>query len=246
MRASRIEFRLRMLIQVVIVFIGFWAPWTGSLDLSRRFSTLAWLALELSRTGVLRFPHAAVAVMLAGALVAGLGAVLRVWGAACLGYGVVHHAEMQAGPVMAAGPYRHVRNPLYIGGWCMMAAVSLLMPPSGALFTLVLVTLFYLRLILGEEAFLASRLGEPYEAYRRAVPRLLPRLRASLPPAAAQPRWGIALLTEINAIGIFVTLACLSWSYDNLLMIKALVVSFGLSLVVRALMPREPRPGNAA
>ena len=50
--------------------------------------------------------------------------------------------EMQAGAVMADGPYRFMRNPLYGGGWCMMIAVSLLMPPSGALFTMVLITVF--------------------------------------------------------------------------------------------------------
>jgi len=31
----------------------------------------------------------------------------------------------------------------------------------------------------------------------------------------------------------------LSWRYDNLLMIKAILISFGLSLVVRALIPGE-------
>jgi hypothetical protein len=42
----------------------------------------------------------------------------------------------------------------------------------------------------------------------------------------------------LNPIGIFVIMAVLSWSYDNLLMIKALLIVFGLSLIVRALMPR--------
>ncbi len=239
MRASSIEFRLRMFIQIVIVFVGFWAPWVGSLDLGRRVSTLEWLALQISRIGIVRFTLAAPIVIVAGALAAGLGALLRVWGAAYLGYGVVHHGQMQAGRVMAAGPYRFVRNPLYLGGWFMMASISLLMPPTGALFTMVLVTVFYLRLILGEEAFLAARLGEPYREYLREVPRLLPRLRSRLSRAAVQPRWIVALVTEVNAIGIFVVLAGLAWTYDNLLMIKAVLISFGISLVVRALMPRQ-------
>ena len=99
--------------------------------------------------------------------------------------------------------------------------------------------MFYLRLILGEEAFLTAQHGEPYRDYLRTVPRLIPRLRSELPRAAAQPHWLIALVTEINPIGIFIILAVLSWSYDNLLMIKAVLISFGISLVVRALMPRE-------
>ena len=67
------------------------------------------------------------------------------------------------------------------------------MTPSGALFTIVLITIFYLRLILGEEAFLGKQLGQPYQEYLRAVPRLLPRLRASLPAAGNKPHWLIAI-----------------------------------------------------
>lgn len=246
MRASAIEFRLRMWIQVVIVFLGFWAPWIGALDLSRRISTLEWLALEISRTGLLRFTSSTPFVILLCTLIAAMGAVLRVWGAAYLGYGTVHHAEMQAGSVMAAGPYRYMRNPLYLGGLCMMAAMAFLMPPTGALFVMVLVSVFYLRLILGEEAFLSARLSEPYQQYLRAVPRIVPRLHAALPSAPAKPNWPIAVLTEINAIGIFLAIAILSWTYNNLLMIKAVLVSFGVSLVVRALMPGSKTKTEAA
>jgi protein-S-isoprenylcysteine O-methyltransferase Ste14 len=228
-----------MWIQIVIVVIGFWAPWIGMFDLGRRISTLEWLALEISRSGLVRFTYATPLVIVAGALAAALGALFRVWGAAYLGYTTVHHAEMQAGGVMAAGPYRHLRNPLYIGGWFMMAAISLLMPPSGALFTMVLVTVFYIYTILGEEAFLSAQLGEPYREYLRLVPRLIPRLRSRLPRPAAKPNWPVALLTEINPIGIFFTLAVLSWRYDNLLMIKAILISFGLSLVIRGFMQHE-------
>jgi len=245
MRATTIEFRLRMWIQVAIVFVGFWAPWIGAFDLGRRISTLEWLALEISRSGLTRFTYATAIVIVAGALAAALGAIFRVWGAAYLGYNTVHHGEMQAGNVMAAGPYRYVRNPLYIGGWCMMASISLLMPPTGALFTMVLITVFYFRLILGEEAFLSAQLGEPYRAYLGTVPRLFPRVSARLPQAAAQPRWLVALLTEIMSVGIFVTLALLSWRYDNLLMIRAVLICFGLSLVIRALMPLGRRTPTA-
>ncbi len=236
MKASAIEFRLRMWIQIVIVFVGFWAPWLGPLDWSGRISTLAWLAMETSRLGIASFSVATPVVNVAGALAALVGAVLRVWGAAYLGYSTVHHEEMQSGAVMAAGPFRYVRNPLYLGGWFMMLAIVLLMTPSGALFTMVLVTIFYLRLILGEEAFLATKLGEPYKEYLHAVPRLMPRLRSGLPASQAKPHWLVAVLTEINPIGIFVALAFLSWSYDNLLMLKAILASFLLSMVVRGLM----------
>ena len=88
----------------------------------------------------------------------------------------------------------------------MMAAMAFLMPPSGALVSMTLVTVFFLRLILGEEAFLTVQLGEPYRDYLRAVPRLFPRLRMILSPAASPgaSRTGLpSVLTEINPIGVF-------------------------------------------
>jgi len=236
MRASAIEFRLRMIIQIVIVFLGFWAPWLGQWDFGRRISTLEWLPLELSRLGLASFTVAAPIVIVLGALVALAGAVLRVWGAAYLGYSTVHHGDMQAGAVMADGPFRYMRNPLYLGGWFMMLAVSLLMPPSGALFTIVLISIFYLRLILGEEAFLSEHLGRSYEEYLRVVPRLVPRLRTSLAPAGNEPHWLTALFTEVMPLGIFITIAVLAWFYDQQLMLEGLLWSFLASLLARGLM----------
>ena len=124
MSVSKIGFRFRMIIQIVIVFLGFWSPWIGVFDLGRRVATLEWLALQISRMGIANFTVAAPIVIIVGALLALAGAVFRVWGAAYLGYLTVHHAEMQAGTLMAVGPYRYVRNPLYLGGWFMVAAVS--------------------------------------------------------------------------------------------------------------------------
>jgi protein-S-isoprenylcysteine O-methyltransferase Ste14 len=236
MRASAIEFRLRMVIQIVIVFFGFWAPWVGGWDFAWRISALEWLPLEISRLGLVSFTVAAPIVIVLAALAALAGAVLRVWGTAYLGYSTVHHGDMQAGAVMADGPYRYMRNPLYLGGWFMMIAVSLLMSPSGALFTVVLMTIFFLRLILGEEAFLAGQLGQPYEEYLRVVPRLLPRFRASLPPAGNKPHWLIAVATEVMPIGTFFTMAVLAWFYDQQLMLEGILWSFLASLVARGLM----------
>jgi protein-S-isoprenylcysteine O-methyltransferase Ste14 len=244
MRATALEFRLRMLILVAIAIIGVWAPWVGPWDIGRRISTIEWLALQISRIGWLSFSVATPIVIVFGALLAAVGMVLRVWGAAYLGYTTVHHADMQAGAVMAAGPYRYVRNPLYLGGWFMFAAISLLVTPSGALFIMAFAIFFQFRLILGEEAFLDGQLGEPYREYLRAVPRLIPRLHPSLPQADAEPHWLTAVLTEIMPIGTFVTLAIVSWWYDNELMLNAILLSLVVSLVVRGLM-KAPIPTGA-
>lgn len=234
----------------VVICLGFWAPWIEAFGLhagiARRISLLEWFALEISRLGLLRFTVAAPAVIVLAALVAAAAAVLRVWGTAYLGPGIVQHRHMQAAAVLAGGPYRYVRNPLYIGTWCMVAAMAFIMPPTGALFVMVVLTVFLLRLIFAEEAFLAGQLGEPYRAYLRAVPRLFPRLRTILPPTAQKPRWLRSMISELNPIGVFVTLAVFSWSYNNRLMIRAILVSFGVSLLARALIPgiRQESPAE--
>jgi protein-S-isoprenylcysteine O-methyltransferase Ste14 len=236
LKATAIEFRLRVMIQVAIVTVALWAPWVKPLDLKLRMSTLEWLALEIGRTGIATFATAVPVVIVTGALLAALGAGLRVWGAAYLGYHVVHNAQMQAGGVMAAGPYRYVRNPLYLGGGFMMTAISLLLTPSGALVLIVLTGLFYLRLILGEEAFLAAKLGDPYREYLRAVPRIVPRLRAGTPTADVQAHWLVAVFTEVMAIGAFITMAVVPWSYNNIAALQGILISFLVSMIVRGLM----------
>ncbi len=52
-----------------------------------------------------------------------------------------------------------------------------------------------------------------------------------------QPHWKQAVLSEIHPLGVFVTIAFLSWTYDEKLMWRGLLIGFGLSLVARALMP---------
>lgn len=240
MRASAIEFRLRMLINAVIIILGLWAPWIEPLGLGKRISLLEWLALQLSRLGIVPFTIATPVVIITGAIIAAIAVILRVSGAAYLGPGTVSSPEMKAGAVVANGPYRFVRNPLYLGVWFMVAALSFMMPPTSAVLAIVLIAIFLFRLILAEESFLTAKLDEPYKQYLGAVPRLIPRLRTSLPAGTNKPHWIRAMLSELTPIGVFVTLAFLSWSYDHTLMLKSVLVFFGASLIARALIPAAP------
>jgi len=237
MKATAIEFRLRVVIMVAVIWLGFWSPWIEASGIGPRIPLLEWLPLQLSRLGLLSFHAAVPVVIVLAALIAAKAAALRIWGTAYLGPATVNNFQMKAGAVLADGPYRYVRNPLYLGSWGMIAAIAFLMPPSGALSVLILLTVFLLRLTFAEEAFLTSQLGEPYRAYLRSVPRLIPRLQSTLPHTGRKPHWLRAALAEINPIGIFLIFAFLSWSYNNRLMLQAILVSFGVSLVVRALLP---------
>jgi protein-S-isoprenylcysteine O-methyltransferase Ste14 len=241
MRASALEFRFRVLIHTVLIILGFWAPWIEWLNLGRRISLLEWLALELSRLGLVSFAAATPIVIVLATLIAAFSVWLRVWGTAYLDPDIVHAASMKAGmnagEVMASGPYRYVRNPLYLGVIFMVAAMAFAMPVSGAIFALILVPLFDLRLILGEEKFLTAKLGEPYQAYLRAVPRLIPRLRTTLPTSSLPAHWLRSVFAELTPIGVFLTTAILWWLYNATLLGRAYLVSFGISLIARALFP---------
>lgn len=243
-----------MLINAAIVVLGFWAPWAKNWTeamiarggIGQRIPLLEWIALHLARLGLLPFTLATPVVIIVGAVVAGLAVLLRVSGSAYLGPSTVIHPEMQGGAVVASGPYRFVRNPLYLGLWFMVAAMALIMPPTGALLAMVLITVFLIRLAVGEEKFLSTQLGQPYRDYLLAVPRFIPRLRSSLPPTSTRPHWLRAVFSELTPIGVFVAIAFLSWSYDNRLMVKAILISFGASLIVRALMPATSQQASAA
>ena len=145
-----------MAINSVIIILGFWAPWIEAWGIGKRIPVVEWLALQLSRIGIASFSVGTTALLIIALVLALIAAALRISGAAWLGPGVVNSINMVAGRVMADGPYRFVRNPLYVGLWCMTAALAFLMPATGAIFSMALITLFMIRLTLGEEAFLSE------------------------------------------------------------------------------------------
>lgn len=242
MKATPFEFRFRIWIAMAFYVLGFWAPWLryGPIASATANST-AWLALStsLARWHWLPLEQASLVVTSLAVLCALAGAAIRVWGTSYLGTSIVHAGAMQAGGVMAGGPYRYVRNPLYLGTWLFSIGVSILMPPSGAVFFLVAHAIFYFRLILGEEDFLAKKIGAPYREYQQRVPRLVPSLRPRVASPGIRPQGLAALLAESYVVGFAVCLAVLAWRYQPELLLRCLLVCFGLSLVARALLPKE-------
>jgi protein-S-isoprenylcysteine O-methyltransferase Ste14 len=77
---------------------------------------------------------------------------------------------------VADGPYRLVRNPMYIGGFLVLAGFGLYeLSPAILLFALPWLLLAHLFVVLYEEPHLRATFGAPYEAYCRSVRRWLPR-----------------------------------------------------------------------
>ena len=237
MKATDFEFRHRFWIIMVIYILGFVAPWDAVFPLDGTGPNAhLWgmLAALLSKTGIVRIGPAFDVVLVVGILCAGTGAWLRTWGSAYLGTDVMRDAAMSGEGVVADGPYRHLRNPLYLGAWVNTLAVALLMPASGAVFTIVVLIGFQMRLILAEESFLGAKQGEAYRAYCAQVPRLMPALRPRVAASGALPRWPQAVLAEIMMWGVTLSFAVLGWRYNALLLIKCVLVWLGVSLMVRA------------
>jgi protein-S-isoprenylcysteine O-methyltransferase Ste14 len=244
MKASNFEFRFRVLILAGLYCLGFTAPWLYSRTGYRIGvpGSTAWLGLStyLARLHWLPLEQATLVVTGLAIFCAFAGAAVRVWGTAYLGSSIVQSGAMHAGQVMAAGPYRHVRNPLYIGSLLFALSVAILMPPSGALVFVVLTAIFYFRLILGEEAFLTNQLGPAYLDYCKRVPRLVPSLRPRIPAPPTNLQVLQSLMSEVLPVGYALCFAVLARRYEPGLLVQCLLVCFGLSLVAHALLPKAP------
>jgi protein-S-isoprenylcysteine O-methyltransferase Ste14 len=78
---------------------------------------------------------------------------------------------------VASGPYRLVRNPMYLGALLVVSGYGLYArSPSVLVLTVLMAVLVHLFVVFGEEPGLARRFGESYAAYCRATNRWIPRL----------------------------------------------------------------------
>jgi hypothetical protein len=145
---------------------------------------------------------------------------------------------MHGDRMLADGPYRRTRNPLYLGTLLHTLGVAILMPPSGAVFTVALLWIFEVRLALAEEPFLTARFGQPYLDYKAAVPRFLLALSPQFPAAGARPHWLLAFFSELYFPAAFIVLAIFGWSFNAQPIRQGLLISLGVWLIVRALLPR--------
>ena len=78
--------------------------------------------------------------------------------------------------LVGAGPYRFVRNPMYIGGALLLLGFGLdRQSPSIILFVPAWWLLFHLLVVFYEETALRGRFGADYLAYCRRTSRWIPR-----------------------------------------------------------------------
>jgi len=76
--------------------------------------------------------------------------------------------------LVTTGPYRHSRNPMYVAvtlmllGWALSFASETI-----AIYGVIVFIAFHLRVVYGEEPWLARTHGQSWEEYRARVPRWL-------------------------------------------------------------------------
>jgi protein-S-isoprenylcysteine O-methyltransferase Ste14 len=146
-----------------ILFFGWLALRAQSLDERLKIPLPAW-------TGI------------AGILVGATGALIVF---ACAGVFVMRGRGTPAifdppREFVAVGPYRFVRNPMYIGGFVMLMGFGLYQRSLAILlFAVAILVLFHVYVVFVEEPGLEARFGESYFAYKQTVNRWLPRLLRS-------------------------------------------------------------------
>ena len=143
-------------------------------------------------------------MLAAAALCAMLCFALRVWGSSYLRAGVVWNPEARTDSFFVAGPFRYVRNPLYLGNIFLAIGVGLMAPVAGLAVIVIGNVLLVLALAQHEEVVLEARYGERFRAYAAQVPSLLPRLFPIAAQGAAHPSIVDGLLSEVLIAALIV------------------------------------------
>ena len=235
MKATTFEFRNRSWILAGIFILTFSVYSLGDQNLV--LAILGWLK---------RWP--AIAPMVAvrtlfglGAFLALLCALIRTWAAAYLNTRVVHDQRLHSSRLVADGPYRHVRNPLYLGGILLALGFVPMASRFGAPLLIALIVTFLRRLIAREEGELLAAHGPRFREYCDAVPALLPSLSPRVPSSGGQPRWLQGFVGEAMMWGFFVALAGFAVTLSPRVYGFGMAFALLSSLIVKAVVWRRPK-----
>jgi protein-S-isoprenylcysteine O-methyltransferase Ste14 len=190
MKAGDWEFTNRALVFGLIFAVCF--P-LYSIDPQNITAVLAnWLGAEWHRNTdkIARLLFACAALLLAAA------ALLRTWASSFLNAGVVYASEVKSESLVADGPYRRVRHPLYLANVMMAVGLGAMMSRVGFVLAVILMLVFCYRLILREEGELAASQGASYRAYCSRVPRLWPGFLPRVAASGGRQDWKAGFLAE--------------------------------------------------
>src|SRR6516165_6735976 len=192
-RASKFEFEKRFWIISAIYLVGFLLFFLDDTPFIVALRHFIAPSIQRGSSDAAAFARIVIA---AGALFVFLSAALRTWGAAYLRTEVVHDTAQHSEALVADGPFRYTRNPLYLANLPMATGIGVLASRAGFVFLLLANWIFVYRLIFREEESLLKTQGQSYRAYCQAVPRFWPALRPRVPSGNLQPDWGQAFAGE--------------------------------------------------
>ena len=222
MKATNWEFKNRALIFGLIFAFTF--P-LYSLDHQNSTAALAnWLAarLQMDADALAHLLFAFAALLIA------VAALIRTWASSYLRAEIVYAAELKTGSLVADGPYRRVRNPLYFANVLMAIGFGAMMSRIGCLVAVAAMLVFCYRLIRREEAELHATQGDAYDAYRKAVPRLWPSLRPRIASTGGGAKWIAGFEAELWYWGF----AAAAIAFAITLNVKLFFVVLGTSVVL--------------
>jgi protein-S-isoprenylcysteine O-methyltransferase Ste14 len=184
-------YRGRTWVFAALYFSGFFFGAAVSVALHGRYVTAV---VELgARIG----PQGPAALLAFAAFCAAICYVLRVWGSSYLRAGIVWNADARSDTLLIAGPFRYVRNPLYLGNGFLAVGVGLMAPVAGCAFIIITNLLFVIALARHEEVILERAYGERFRNYAAQVPSLIPRLTLVPAQGDARPSLAQGLLAEV-------------------------------------------------
>lgn len=231
MIATEFEFRRRSLLNLLHFWIAFQLYSFDHVNVVWAFSP--W-----------NNPHGAFiarVVFGSGALIVGIAAAIRTWAAAYLQSNVVHDTALHTDRIVADGPYRHVRNPLYIGTFLMTVGLGLLASRSGFIVLVVGAAIRIGRLIGREEFQLEQQQGERFREFCRQVPRIFPSIRARIPAAGLAPRWRQALWGEAVTWGFCIAMIAFAATLRDLVVDVLIGATLALWLLQRLTWGKRER-----
>jgi protein-S-isoprenylcysteine O-methyltransferase Ste14 len=183
LRATDFEFRARFWIIGGCFWLGFTLYATR--DMNFALAVARWLA----GAGSAHVSTYSRAILGCGTALAATAALIRSWAGAYLHSSVVYDVKLHSDRLTADGPYRYVRNPLYLGTVLLALGLGTMACRLGFAVIVAGIPVIVYRLILREEACLLASQGESYREYLRAVPRLIPALHPRVPVGEARPDW---------------------------------------------------------
>jgi protein-S-isoprenylcysteine O-methyltransferase Ste14 len=192
MQASDFEFRNRWYVIGGVFFGSFIAYFVDPVNAGT--AIVDWIA---RRTGSTAGDNSYRWIFAVAAALMLIAALLRTWGTAYLQADVMRDSRLHTDKLVADGPYRRVRNPLYLGNIIMAVAIGLMASRVGFVLLVVGMTVFVLRLLMREEHELVHDQGEAYRSYCEAVPRLLPAMVPRVAAAGHAAHWGQAFRAEL-------------------------------------------------